>query len=311
MQTIQKWLSALLGIQLLLVAMFVYEPPGSEEEGGTEPALDINQVTQISIEGGAMASGQTLILTRDEDSWLVKDETESLPADTIRLESLLTRLANLPLTAPVTVTESSHERFEVAAERFQRKISLIADEQSLLTLYLGTATGVKNAHVRLENETNVYAVPLSAWEVPVKASQWMNTRLLALRNVSQVEGADFILALEDKLWTVKARNAVEGDPADQNKARNLVQGIENLTIIGTAQKGATLSKININDAIPLTITTSTGISEYFLLNAGSNYGIRSGEEGKIYTLGQYDYDRLTQATLKSLSVPPPPIEDFE
>jgi len=90
------------------------------------------------------AEGNQATLEKLDEGWQL---TSGLPADATKVDLLLARLSNLALGWPASTNADSHERFEVADDNFQRKLTLTNDGGES-TLYFGTSPGYQQVHAR-------------------------------------------------------------------------------------------------------------------------------------------------------------------
>ncbi|MFA0040120.1 hypothetical protein AB4423_25970 [Vibrio chagasii] len=75
-------------------------------------------------------------------------------------------------------------------------IALYSKGGKVNELYVGTSPCFKRSHIRQEDD-DVYALELSAYEASAKDSGWLDKSLLALPSVKRIKGEDFELSKED------------------------------------------------------------------------------------------------------------------
>jgi hypothetical protein len=125
-----------------------------------QPKLEAKQLLDFSISDVDRLiihdASNHVSLKKSGTDWLLPD-MNSLPVDVKKLDDLLDKLKNTKLTWPVTTTASSHERFEVSTDKFQRRVELYQGDKKLGELLLGSSPGFKKIHVRREGENEVYA----------------------------------------------------------------------------------------------------------------------------------------------------------
>jgi len=185
-----RLLGILLAAQLVLAAALFY---ADHSGGGTDadearPLLEFDaaSVDRISIDG---PDEEQVTLTRIEGTWEVPAPGGEFPADVSRVEGLLADLARLDRGPAVATTASARERFEVAEEKFQRRIVLASGDEELGRLYVGTSPVMRKVHARAGQDDEIHLVDFAAYEAPTRAQDWQDKDVLELE-------ADRIVAIE-------------------------------------------------------------------------------------------------------------------
>ena len=131
--------------------------------------FDPATVTGISIAG---AEEPGITLAKGDTGWTLPDAWD-VPANSAKVEQLLQRLKGLEKGLAVADTAGSRSRFEVAEEKFQRRITLNAGDAALGLLYLGTSPAMRRVHARAADDQEVYTIEFATFEAvkdPVKVS---------------------------------------------------------------------------------------------------------------------------------------------
>jgi hypothetical protein len=134
---------------------------------------------------------QEALLVLKDGQWRLPALAD-LPADGAKVEAALARLKRTATGWPVTTTAASHQRFEVAPDNYQRRLVLSAGGRPV-ELFLGTSPGFRKVHLRRAGEEAVYAVGLSAYELPADDNDWLDKEGLASESVDRIDGPDFTL----------------------------------------------------------------------------------------------------------------------
>jgi len=161
----------LLVFQLIVLAILQFSKGG--EATAPEPLLtaDLSQLNSLQIADG---DDNTLTLAKNPaGTWLLES---GLPADGEKVNGLLEKLSGFELGWPVATRAEAHERFEVANNKFQRKLTL-GSGSAEQTLLFGTSPGYQQVHARADSDS-VYAVKLSNHEIPAAADDWLDKSLL-------------------------------------------------------------------------------------------------------------------------------------
>jgi hypothetical protein len=187
MNRLGKILALVLAAQLLLVVV-VFWPQSNEAAGTANSALltfDADTVNRIAISD----ADNTVILSRNEDGWRMP-EYHGLPVDMDKLPAVLNVLPGLARGWPVANKASAQTRFEVAADDFQRRVDYMVDEQSTVSLLVGTSPGFRKVHVRIADANPIYAVEFNSFDLPAQAAEWLDKSLLSVTDVQAINGLD-------------------------------------------------------------------------------------------------------------------------
>ncbi len=185
----KKWifvLSGLLAAQLVLAVVLNL----TGEDYGTfqaeEKLLIFNRqaVDGLHIEDGT----DSVVLKIQEGKWLLP-ESGDFPASQANVKRLLDKLAALEKGWPVAKTRSAARRFTVDEEQFERKLTLLSDDDAQATLYVGSSPGFRKVYVRPGDGDEVFAVGFNTWDAEAKADDWIDKDVLTLdeSDVERVE----------------------------------------------------------------------------------------------------------------------------
>lgn len=274
-------LAVLLAVQLLLIAgIWLSGTPRGGAQEGPYLAFSADAVDQVVIEGDADAS---VTLIRGDDGWRLAD---GLPADGGRIAALLGKLAALRAPWPVATSGSAARRFEVSADENQRHVRLLAADDTVADLYLGTSPGYQRVHARRADDDAVYSVALSNFELPAEPGAWLDKGLLG------AHGEVTALARQDGWALQHGENGwqLDGAPADQQAAEDMVSRIADLKVTGTAAAPAA-------DAEPRAVfAIEDGEGGYRLSlygdDQGKDFQVVSDRREGAFALASYVADRL-------------------
>jgi hypothetical protein len=221
-------LSALLALQLVIIAaVLLTEADFGEQAQGPFLAFEADTVDEIRVTGDD-EDASALVLARAEEGWRLPD---GLPADADKVNDVLGKLAGLRSPWPVATSTGAAARFEVADGGYQRHVVLLADGDAVADLYLGTSPSYQHVHARRADDTGVYSVGISNYQLPTEADQWLDKTLLQARGaISAVHrvGAWKLTRAEEQ-WQV------DEAAADQEAAAALVQRLSELRVTGAAE----------------------------------------------------------------------------
>lgn len=214
-------LAALLAVQLVLVGIALFAG-GRDEAGDAFLGLDPEAVTGLSISGDE-ADG--VVLARTTEGWRVGE----LPADSDKITDVIDKLTGGTPSWPVATSEDSRTRFEVTAEKHQRRVDFEGEDGVLATVYLGTSPGYRRVHARRDGDDEVYSIDFAVHELPADTDDWLDRRLLASTGIRRVElpgGRVLAQAGDDTGWTL------DGAVTDPEATRRYLERIERLAVLG-------------------------------------------------------------------------------
>jgi hypothetical protein len=301
MRKTQLYLGALLGLQLLLGGGLFVSQASSGSGAAARPLLgfDTAEVDRLQL----ATADSSLSLQRRDGNWQLADS--GLPANTTKVQSLLDNLAGLQTNWPVASTAGGRTRFEVAEDKFQRRLQLARGEEPLAELYFGTSPGFRQTHGRRGGEDEVYTLAFnSAVDLPLDRNDWLDKGLLRVDGVERIEGSDFTLRKDGESWTLE--QLPEGRSLDQEKARSLATALQTLRVLRLLEQEPTPGENDSTESHSLTAVKGNERWQYTLTKVGSSaYIARDGYEQR-FALSSADYDRLAKAALDDLLLPADP-----
>ncbi len=220
----KNWIRNLLVLLVVQLGLFAFLQFAGKSEASAAAVLlelETSEVTGLAVSD---ADGSEVALSLQDGEWVL---ASGLPANGSKVSELLTKLTNLNLVWPVSTSSATHERFEVAQDKYQRRLEL---NDGAATLLFGTSPGYQQLHARGASD-DVYAVKLATYEMPATADDWLDKSVLhATGEVSSVRWANG-LTLEKETdgsdsWTVG------GEAASTVAAQNTVQRLAELEVLG-------------------------------------------------------------------------------
>lgn len=243
---------------------------------------------------------QQAVLQRKGGEWVL-EQVGGLPADQARVSTALATLTGTTLGFPVTTTDSAHDRFEVAADNYQRKLAFYVDGKLATEVLLGSSPGFRQVHLRNAAEEAVFAVQLNAFDYPADAQQWLDKQLLALPSVTAIQGGDYALALDGDEWRLQSGGAVA-----QEKARGLAAALASFRVAGT---GEPLSGEGVTES-ELRVTSNGGDSLIYRLQTdGSQYRVSRSDREATFRVSQYEFGRIADVTIDDLTLKAPAVNE--
>lgn len=166
-------LTAVLAVQLVLGVIIVVAS-STTRETPRGPLLDNfspDAVTQITIRD---ADKNEVVLTKSSAGAWGIGNADSYPVESSKVTTLLAGLKGLDNSRLVAQTSSSFNRLKVSDDSFERIIELKEGDKTR-KVYVGSASGVTETHMRVADQDNVYLTRgLTTTDIPSKAVNWVS-----------------------------------------------------------------------------------------------------------------------------------------
>lgn len=226
-------------------------------------------------------------LLKSGEHWLLP-ELGSLPADSARVESLLTSLAGERSGWPIASTVAARQRFQVANYHYQRRLTLMANGEELAILYLGTSPGFRKVHARRDDQDAIFSIGLSVFDTPGESGHWLDRRLLQIRTPTRIVADGYSLERKDDDWVSGL-----GKVPDSRELEALLGALRSLQVedVASADMQRDLSGTEARLVLKIQSLSGETTLEFFSI-AGQNF-VYSSEYALFFVLSDYDYDRFT------------------
>lgn len=213
-------LAGLLALQVLIVGVVLawnLQDPEAPEAFFT---FDPDLVTSLKVE----TDGLTINVDKHADSWLLAD---GKPADDSKVVEVLDKLANASTGWPVATSASTADRFEVTEQKFQKRLTLQADDEIVADAYFGTSPGYRKVHVSDADGGPVFAIEFSNYELGSDYAAWLDKNLLRPQGALQrlEHQGEYVLNHSDDAWVSESEAEL-----DAEEVENVIRRFENLTV---------------------------------------------------------------------------------
>jgi hypothetical protein len=308
MNRTQRILAVVLGLQIVLIAV-IFWPRGGAVQAGKAllESFDPVQITRINIED---ADGNRTTLAKSGQSWVLP-EADDYPADAAKIGLLLQNLAAIQTDRLVTRTAASHKRLGVASDDFQRRVTLEGTGGASTVLYVGSSSGARATHVRLDGQDEVYLTgEISSFDIVATPSSWTDTAYVSLPGdqitVMRLENAngvfEFVKEATSGEWSFV--DIPVGWQTNSGKISSLVSRLANLRMVqplgkqeqpeyGFDQPSAivTLDVPGENETVR-TYKIEIGAKD----SSGSDYFVRSSESEYIVRIAGPNLEELVNSS---------------
>lgn len=225
-------LSSVFVFQLILVGALSANW-GDSEINTNQPMLGeglFESLTQVEI----TEEEKGISLAKSGDGWTLP-EHNNLPVAPSKIDSMLEDLGELKKTWPIAQTKSAAERFEVAEDKFKKRIQLNAKDDSQ-NLYVGTSPSFRKSHLRLGEEDEIYSGELGNHDLSIEVNDWLDKSLLKLdkNKFQSVALNELNLSKVGDQWTLSDLD--ESEELVQHQLNNIVNFASNLSVNGVLDK---------------------------------------------------------------------------
>lgn len=224
MKTPQTWLGALLAIQMVLAGgLYARDRHRQMQQGQTVAILSFDraQVDEMVVAN----STDKVILKKIEDRWLLPEQGE-LPADSAKIDALLTKLQELRGNWPVATSSDSHKPLQVEDDQFVAKLELKAKDKELAALLLGSSPGLRKTHVRVPKDDKVYAAEVTTFDLTPNWEAWLDRSLLAVKTPLSISANDYTLRKSGASWVLDGADSQTVNAARAQELAALITDLQ-------------------------------------------------------------------------------------
>ena len=238
MNKIQKYLLAVLGLQVILIlVVFLLQRPVAASNNLIFPDLKVESVSAITISD---STGQSVSLEKKGEKWVLPLQGD-YPVMTGTVQQLVEKLATMRDNRVVTRSETSQKRLNISNDNFERKVELTLNGTPEI-IYFGSSPTTSNIHFRLDGKPEVYLTnSLSTTQLPNSISGWVDTTIYQIpaSSVEKIQisntAGEFIFELDaDSAWT--SQSVEQGFQFDQSKWSSLLTGFSTLRFVEPVSK---------------------------------------------------------------------------
>ena len=293
-----RLLSLLLLIQLAAAGAIWWQQYSSQQAAATPAAMitaDLAQAHQLLIEG----DGATLILKCDGERWRLPDYG-NLYANDVRIVELRDKLTQAASGWPVATSEAAAGRFEVAADKFQRRITYKKGDSVLASVFLGTAPTFRKIHLRVEGSDAIHAVDLTLDDAPVNAKIWFDKTVQQLKTpVKALTAGSVALMKSGDQWQFG-----DGSPADNEAAERFIKRFGDLYVTDWLSDDAAKPLLAKPPHYKASLTTDSGDVHYAFYRDGGNTYVKSSLHPALFAMATFVAEPIWNTSVDSLKPKP-------
>lgn len=285
---------AILLVGQLALAVWLNAGTGDPQPSQSRPLaqFDSEAIDTVRI---TMGDGTSLDIERVDGSWQLP-AADGFPAKPSKVEQLLGQMNGLGGGLPVAHSEAARERYRLANQQFERRITLMAGDETVADVFFGESAGTGRVYARAQGRERIYEAQFPMWQTTAQASRWYDQSVLAVKSadVRRIELADFSLRRGDggDRWQVDSGDTREAASSDQ--ASQLVQDLARPEIEGVAKAEPPQREPDQG----YTVVTANGSEirfDYFDSDDGSVHLYRSDQPWR-YEVAQQQIARIDNST---------------
>ena len=230
------------------------QDPAAQRTVSFFTGLDTDKVTSIEIEGTPPSAKDDppqnkVTIAKKDGQWGVAN-ADDFPIEKAKVDELLETLKKLRSRNRVLDSSTYHEKLEVSADKYQRKLTVATGDQKTV-LYVGSSPRFKNVHVRLDGDDAVYLVnDFGPNELGDRAWSWVN------REYIKVPG--------EQVWQIRVKNAKGEVQLDKDPVSNewAVLGVnKELDTSSVNDFVRKASNVNLETPVGKSVATSQGFDK--------------------------------------------------
>lgn len=299
----KKWIVLLCGVLVaqLVFAVIVYV--SGEEYGAFEAdekllVFDVAAVDRIQIEDGS----NSVVLTKQVEKWVLPEQ-DDFPADQHNVLQLLDKLAAMKRGWPVATTRGASRRFKVAEDEFERKLMLLANNETLGQLVIGNSPGLRKVHVRNAEDDEVFAVAFNTWEASANLDDWIDKNILAFsaEDLLQIEMSDIVLQRED--GELRLADLAGEEEINRQEIQILVNSLSGLrvdTLLDEGDKPENLSD-EADFALKVTLDPDQTLTyHFFKLNEEPYYLLKRSDLDDYFKIAEFHVNAIKETARDKL-----------
>ncbi|ALO42664.1 DUF4340 domain-containing protein [Pseudoalteromonas phenolica] len=332
-------LSVALGAQVILAGSLFYSGQNSFETQAPVSLLSLEQhaITEITLQEGD--NDKPLTLVKNGESWHLA-EYPNLPLLDYKVSALTDTLINSKVNWPVSSSQASHERFKVADDNFEKRITYkLGDDE--VDILLGESPSFKKLYARNGDNNDVFTIEFSGYQLSVDKNDWLNKSLLSVKDISEISqaglafekaqvkqdadldertesvkntSADKSAVLPDiikanassktrveTIWQVKAPAKLpEGQTLDTERIDELLEQFSSLTVTAIAEQEIAFSEIE-----KLSVKDADGKQfDFEFAEHEDSYYVKRSDFAPWFSLGKAQFDNLANIKANDFFITP-------
>ncbi|MBN1380169.1 MAG: DUF4340 domain-containing protein [Deltaproteobacteria bacterium] len=297
------YLGIILALQLAVAAgsTLVKKDYGAFKPKEALFTTDVESVDHIVIQNND--NKQSITLEKKEGRWIIA-AMDNFPADQDKVKTFLEKLGALKKGWPVATTKEAPERFKVAPDAYERKITFLKNGDVKDALFIGTSPSFRKVHARRNSDDAVYAVNFNTHEAGITSEDWIDQRVLKHEetDIERIELMDCVLSRRDGKLTAEGIDESKKETAAE-EANRLLKKIADLRIrdvLGTEAKPQYNQK---KPVFSYSLALSSGASETYQFSKPKDekyYVLKTSHRKEYFKVDEWFVDDIMKMDCSKL-----------
>lgn len=226
-------LSSLLVLQLVIVGILFSSDANMDINNETKSLVNLNnELSNIKIIDG----NQELSFSKISGKWRI-DNYPALELLDNKVSSLTTELATMQVTWPITSTASSHERFKVTNDNFEKQVYFTDNQGNEQKLLLGKSPSFKKLYARNIDDDDVYSIDYNTYQLSADKNDWLDKSQLAIDSISKISHSVVNLEKSGSDWQLAAPSSLnEQQVLDEEYIEDFINQLTSLAVTGITEE---------------------------------------------------------------------------
>ena len=287
MKTLNRNLIIALVLQVILLSIIIFSITGkNEQQSAILLSSDFSKVDGLTLK----SQDSEVNISKENNIWLQAD-FQSFQVPKNKIDDLLSALPKIKIDFPVATSKDAAKRFNVSQDNAKTIVILKHEGKSTETLYIGSGSGLRKVHARIDGDDKIYSVELPTNLVSTDKNDWIDKSILRAKGeIQSITAKGFSFNLSDGTWKSNI-DIAEGKQLNQEAISNWVKQFNTLDISKfiSAEKA---EKITIqNPVATFSLKTSTQdkatSSDYAFYKDNDKHYVKLFGEPKLFSILNY------------------------
>ncbi len=187
-------------------------------------------------------------------------------------------------------------RFRTAEDNFEHHLEILAGEAVELDLYLGTSADVRHIYARLAGDQEVYALPISGFEIEPEVDNWFDKNAVKRTRDKIVKLRIGALQLEKsgEDWVLDGEESTE---LATEAVNYLVDHLANLSVQSVLDPDQVKKLFAEGPELQLSLTEDEGGDiNYEFVKADDHFVLKTSDSDVYYKINSWQVEKLKEFT---------------
>lgn len=282
----------------------------AEQESSSLLDFEITNINGVSIKN----QENEVNVSKEDDIWLQKD-FQSFHVPGSKVEDLLSTLANTRIGFPIASSTEAAKRFKVTEDTAETIITLKQNKKPLETLYIGSGSGLRTVHARMQNDDKIYSIELSMNQISSDKNDWIDTSILRAKGeVQEIKTKEFNVQLKNNTWQADF-DIPEGQQLNQKVIADWVKQFKSLDVAAFIEpdtaKEITIQNPTATFSIKSLLKGEVQSIDYAFYKDNDKHYVKRFGESNVFSVLNYKAENLLKTKIEDFLVDAPALPDEE